>query len=318
MVSRETLIRNLLNKIMNVHKIWEQALKISPLSLEDLLESGLKARLPVSAAKFYAPFYRYLEIVFDYLLESGVGDKRLRDLYKQFKEFKRYFLEDIIEKSISNNYNFQIFSKHIEEKARALRSLNYHAIKITFMTNNRTLVGVPPLPFRVLFEAGTAMHPTYEVPYIPGTALKGLLRSYIELRGLKCRVGNLTYDADLLMGSPSGKGMIIITDALPVEVSNPWRTLLEPEVTTPIYADGTHAPRIEEHRARPNPIIYPAIARHVVFSFVIGLNRTISEQCRNVLSSWLREAFLMGIGRKTSLSYGISSLIDIYELDEKG
>ena len=314
MVNRSGLIRKIVNAVKDNERIWELATEISPLDLDQLLEAGLSSRLPVSAARFYAAFYRYLQIAFEHMLESNPRDRQLKNLYREFATLKRHILEDIVEKSSTSNYDLSLLSRQVEVGARVLRSMGYRVIKITFITNTRTLVGAPPLPFRMLFEAGTTMHPVYEAPYIPGSALKGLLRSYIELRGLTCTVGSLSYDADQLMGSPGSIGGIVVTDALPVRAVNAWKTLLEPEVTTPIYADGTDSPRIEEHRARPNPVLYPAIARSVVFQFALGIGRNVSGKCWDVLNQWIREVLSVGIGRKTSLSYGISSITDTVEV----
>ena len=316
MVNRRELIKKIVGEMKKDERIWGLAAKIAPLSLDQLLKAGLSSRLPVSAARFYAAFYRYLQIAFEHARDLNPTDKQLKRLYREFVRLKKYILEDIVEKSSVSNYNLNLLSRQGEVAARILRSMDYRVIKILFITKERALVGAPPLPIHMLFEAGTTMHPVYEAPYIPGSTLKGLLRSYIELRGLTCTVNSLNYGINQLMGSPGKIGGIIVTDALPVRATNSWKTLLEPEVTTPIYADGTASPRIEEHKASPNPVIYPAIARDVVFQFAIGVGRDVSKRCWDILNQWIREILSVGIGRKTSLSYGISSIFDTLEIGD--
>lgn len=311
--SRESVMRDLISEIKNSDAVWSLAQALSPADLEELLVAGLKAQLPVVAASHFAAVYKSLEMSFNNILSSSRNDK-LKRLYRRFMMFKRLALESIIEKSLANNYDFIFISSQLEKASEALQHSGYHVVRVRFSTMNRAMVGAPPLPFNILFEAGTAMHPLYQAPYIPASSLKGLLRSYMELKGVTCRIDSVSYDVGTIMGSQEHAASIVLSDALPTGVSNVWRTLLEPEVTTPIYADGTDSPRIEEHRARPNPVIYPVIARSVVFDVIIGIGRGLPRRCWDVaLREWLQRALLMGFGRKTSLSYGMSGIVDIVE-----
>lgn len=301
------------DEILNT-KIREIVVKLSAQDIRDLFSAGIRTSLPLSAASYYAVAYKYLDIAFNHLSEiDRRRDKQLRDVHRKFRDLKRMILEDIIKKSSIKNYDFNIIKKDLENISLALGSAEYRVIKIKFTTIKRAIVGSPPLPFQILFESGTTIHRLYQTPYIPGSSLKGSLRSYLELLDISCKVDSLVYDVNLLMGNKEIAGQIVFSDAIPIGASNSWRTLLEPEVTTPIYADGTDSPRVKEHLAKPNPVIYPVIARYVVFYSLIGINKNIPEECAKAFNIWLRETLLMGLGRKTSLSYGMSKVLDISE-----
>ena len=287
-----------------------------PVDIDSILKSGINGKLPLTAAKYYALAYQLLSTAYGFAVEKARGriNRNLRRFERRLQEFKRHALTDIVAKSSASNYDFSLIKRLYDDIARGLSENGYRVFRVSFQTINRAMTGPPPLAFKVLFEAGTAIDPVYETPVIPGSSLKGMLRSYVKLSGEHCGIGTLEHDIDLLFGSTEGRGGIVIADARPVGIANDWGTLLEADVTTPIYADGTGSPRLEEHRARPVPVIYPVISRGVIFTTVIGFAGSIPDKCVKAVSKWVAQSLLVGFGGKTSSSYGVSRLTGFTEV----
>ncbi len=228
---------------------------------------------------------------------------------------KKHILEELIKKSTMCSDVLSFLDSYTRSIVDALRKsgLPYKLVIFTAVTTSRAFVGEASTGIYNVFEHGIALHPIYGVPYIPGSAIKGSLRSFVEAKGLpkECTIESLSDISDLF-GSTRKVGDIIVFDAYPVRVasSGSLSSLLEPDVTTPIYADGTSSPKIEEHRAEPVPVIYPVIARGVVFRIIIALHRDISDECRYTLFNWIKSILSYGIGGKSRLGYGLLQVWD--------
>ncbi|BEP17285.1 hypothetical protein PYJP_06370 [Pyrofollis japonicus] len=190
-----------------------------------------------------------------------------------------------------------------EHTLRALRSLGYRVITLRAHTVTRLIVGKPPINIDSVFEYGTALHPVLGIPYIPASSIKGAFRAFIETSGYTCNTYTLEEFVAKAFGSKEGKGSIIFTDAFPIPQGR--GLLIELDVTTPIYGDGSPDPRIREHEARPVPVIYPTVARGLRFFLAIGLGPSIGNECMKAVTEWVSKLFVEGIGAKTTLSYGV-------------
>ena len=178
--------------------------------------------------------------------------------------------------------------------AEALEQEYNIVIDVTASTKSRLLVHAKNDTTSLLFEIGTIIHPILGFPFIPGSSMKGALRSY--LTSIKYK------DIEELLGDPSKSSKIVITDAYPVDTEK--KGIMEPDVITPIYRD----PR--EHRASPVPIIYPVVAKGVKFRFFIALKeprKNLEEEVRK----WVSEVMDEGIGGKTTVGYGILGIESI-------
>jgi len=233
--------------------------------------------------------------------------------------------------SVGPNFNFTMFSKDVTMELCKAYSCNSPVLKSLLDTASTIvdevfrsasqvfdvalLINVEAVsrivvhtksPFMPL-EIGIAWHPYLNLPYIPSTALKGVLRAYIEeSNAAVCDLGLIG-----LLGSTSEASGIFVSDALPVDCS---KTLIEPDVLTPHFsearADTEHG--ISEVQARPIPIVFPTIAPGTKLKFVIALRSTDSIQIdRQKAVCLVRElpgiverAFEYGIGAKTSVGYG--------------
>ncbi len=167
-------------------------------------------------------------------------------------------------------------------------------------------VSAPILPL----EINISWDPVLNVPFIPSSSLKGVVRAYIEsYSGSRQEILSLKDRVDLLFGSSKeGVGLAHFFDAYPIECGE-GNKLMEPDVITPHYSEVGGS--IDEASSRPTPLVFPTIARNVKFGIIVAVNycneqggKRLSSSDLNSLIKALTEALSAGIGAKTSVGYG--------------
>ncbi|MCL2410416.1 MAG: type III-B CRISPR module RAMP protein Cmr6 [Treponema sp.] len=192
---------------------------------------------------------------------------------------------------------------------------------VTAELGSRMVVG---LGGASVFETGITLHHVYGFPYIPGSSLKGCLRSYIirDFFALsedenqdnlnKPEKEKLTSEKKALadcdfkkaFGTQDNAGEIIFLDAYPKKCEK-----LELEIMNPHYGDyysgKTAAPTDNQ---KPNPIKFYAVPEKTEFIFRLASNRQNLKQlaiCGKSLPDLLSKMLCeIGIGAKTSAGYG--------------
>ncbi|MGI6776492.1 MAG: type III-B CRISPR module RAMP protein Cmr6 [Acetivibrionales bacterium] len=171
-----------------------------------------------------------------------------------------------------------------------------------------------------VYETSITLHHIYGIPYIPGQAIKGVVRNWMitEL------FGGIEKDAlndegfCIIFGSPSKsklgkhKGSLIFFDAFPVSAPSIKKDIMNPHYS-PYYSE--NQPPADYH----NPIIIPFLTvENTKFKFVVGVKecdnkkverKKLEELGGDTLLSigeiWLKKALAEhGIGAKTSVGYG--------------
>lgn len=205
--------------------------------------------------------------------------KIVNETYSRSSLFINSFIESL-EEALKQHYEGRFGGAVFRVKARAASRLIIHS-------KNDTSA--------LLFEYGTILHPIFGVPYLPASSLKGALRSYIE----SVPVNELSLNSiDEILGSLTQASSVIFTDGYPTRAGEGGR-ILEPEVTTPIYTED-----IKEHKARPSPVIYPAVARGVEFTFLVAA-KSDAVKYFDKIKGFVKTALWEGIGGKTMLGYGV-------------
>jgi len=228
--------------------------------------------------------------IFSYLMMKAVQLNKLKADLKDYQTMKRSLLKELVRDSqTSSARTTMITSRMLDEVYRAFAANGYMIYDVSAKTMSRLIVYTKS-PFGSLaFEVGLAFHPIFNVPYIPGSSIKGAIRAFVEVNGLVDNPAKIFGEA----GEEISK--LLVTDAFPVKFS---KVLLEPEVTTPIYKDS-----VREDKVSPTPIIYPVIARGVTFRFIVAM-RNLSDEQREAIKDWIREVLREGLGGKTMLGYG--------------
>lgn len=209
----------------------------------------------------------------------------------EFDRKRRELLEcDIL--GVINKEALFIINNYIEPLIKdikdALRSTRFtYILEIEATTKSRLLINMASGLGQTVFEVGINIHPLFSIPYIPSSSIKGALRSYIH---------RYSREKERVFGNTEMMGDILILDAYPIKFE---KRLLDGEITTPIY--GSDDTTIEEHKAKPNPVIYPCIAKGVTFKFIVAVrNHELRDEITNYFYNMLKE----GIGAKTLLGYG--------------
>lgn len=146
-------------------------------------------------------------------------------------------------------------------------------------------------------ESGLTLSPTYGVPVLPGTALKGLAvaTSRHPERGLSDRDTTLFGSPRPQQPPPARRGSVVIWDALPTRSPRLVVDVLTPHVKG--YYDEGEQPA-EYHN--PVPIRFLAVEDTQFRAYLIGPSDDVTR-CVPLITSGLGE---LGVGGKTSAGYG--------------
>ena len=142
-----------------------------------------------------------------------------------------------------------------------------------------------------------ALHPLYGLPYLPATAIKGMLLSYYEqTEELEKR------ERDQLFGCEENAGQLVFFDTFPNEFE------IKFDVMTPhykdYYGDGKNAPTDDQDT---NIITFPCVAEDAVFNvYITCRDQKLWSNYSKKVARGIEKAFkYYGIGAKTALGYGL-------------
>lgn len=182
-------------------------------------------------------------------------------------------------------------------------------------------------------EFGITLHPLTGLPCIPGSALKGLCRSYallslaaheqlkypVETEALQKLDETLIKGEHdtipearqyrLAFGSQEVAGGCVFYDGI-LSNLDPDTPIFTVDVMTPHFVQyytgsGTKPPHDADN---PNPVSYITVTEGLSFAFAIGLRTGFEDEHETLKQArrWLRAALQeMGIGAKTAQGYGV-------------
>jgi len=205
-----------------------------------------------------------------------------------------------------------------------LESLRVDEIYIAFFTRwEETLRGngIEPKYARVVnrlavnlgaesvLETNIALHHTYGVPYIPGSALKGLAAHFTaEYLGVDWEKGSTAYQ--YLFGDTDHAGHVTFFDALYVPKTGVDKKPLWKDVITvhhpEYYTTGTKPPADWD-----TPNIIPFLTATGVFLIALAGDKEWVKGAYEILKLALEKA---GVGAKTNSGYGRMIFIDKKEI----
>lgn len=145
-------------------------------------------------------------------------------------------------------------------------------------------------------ENGFAFHPTLGAPYLPGSSIKGMVRSWAREqvepnpgRGVVAR----------LFGGSGQAGGVCFLDAVPVA-----SVQVEADVMTPHYAGWSEGDPPGDWRS-PTPIPFLATAAGTEFLFGAVPCAPLQDGDLDTVFGWLESALAWtGAGAKTAVGYG--------------
>lgn len=184
-----------------------------------------------------------------------------------------------------------------------------------FKADWRLIVG---LGCESVYETSMLLHHIYGIPYIPGTAIKGVFRSYVIASLFNNSEDEALKDKGfrILFGDQGLKGKLFFHDAFPSEVPT-----VEPDVMTPHYSDYYTGNVLPADYLEPTIIpfltvkdssfhVYVAIKRYDNVEITKNDKDILNDEFENntplkIVERLLPQAFeLKGIGAKTAVGYG--------------
>jgi len=260
---------------------------------------------------------------------SLVFQKLIRKDILEISRNKKWFLESVIniQRSINNVSKItENFAKRIEKQRVDLEKHGYENIFkneknkcLKLKTASRLVVG---LGAGHVLETSLTLHHIFGIPYIPGSALKGVVRmvsfwkiaekldkkSEEQIKDLQKQLyeGKLS-DTDeneilkhkLSFGTQSLKGLLVFLDAYP-EIQNNQQ-IFELDVMTPHYQGYYTKNQVPGDWENPNPIPFLTVKKGITFCFNVLFDKFRAErlltskddefpnQAKNIIKEWFND-----------------------------
>lgn len=140
-------------------------------------------------------------------------------------------------------------------------------------------------------ETGMTLHHIYGIPYIPGSAIKGVLHHWAR--------DNKYKDESQIFGTQEKRGEVIFMDAFPVDSVN-----FAPDIINPHYPEYYGGEKYPADWQNPIPVNFLTVEK-TTFRFMFLSKKSENSNCLDKITKWLEEIFeLKGIGAKTAVGYG--------------
>ena len=235
-----------------------------------LLDSNLLKEIEINKFNFNLKLNKFA--IYNNDLTKFVFDKNIEKF-----DFSNY-------KEISDNYRDKLKELYPNLKTFKLK------------TSYRLLIGSE----ESIYETSIRLHHIYGIPFIPASAIKGVVRSYI----ISEKFGNKEEDAlkddefVKVFGSQESEGKVTFFDAFPTS-----KPTIKVDIMNPHYGDYYSD---KKNKVAPtdtmklNPINFLTV-ENTTFEFFIASRDEIDKQCISLFEKALKNH---GIGGKTAVGYG--------------
>ncbi|MGQ9514588.1 MAG: type III-B CRISPR module RAMP protein Cmr6 [Thermoproteota archaeon] len=224
----------------------------------------------MSETKDFLCFLEEIEIIrtniWSYIALSGAALCLSKGQKRDVGKLERIELEKIVKASgqafIASR---EAIMKLLHDMEEALVRSGYEVRRVRARLASKGLFGAGESFGKIAFDIGLSFDPILNVPFIPGSSLKGAIRSaYASLQ-------KSDNDKKRLFGSSEiGTGLIGVTDSYPIEAGE-GRYILYPDVMTPHYRKPES--KLIELESEPVPIVYLTVAPETMFQFYVYFKR---------------------------------------------
>jgi len=252
-------------------------------------------------------------------------------------KLKKNFLFAVTNKTLPKELQniFMSLVKKIQKELISLTALGFQTvINQPFTTNSRLIIG---LGTDSVLETSLTLHKIFGIPYIPATALKGVVRAVKFWNLVKARdiasnekslkvfqekfYGELetsdedTFKAQLLFGAKNFKGLLLFLDAFP-EINN--ENLFDVDIMNVHYPDYYSKNEPPGDWQQPKPIFFLTVKEEIKFHIAVLFDQyrherlpkeykkldlnNLQTELVDLVSTALSE---FGIGAKTRVGYGV-------------
>jgi len=180
------------------------------------------------------------------------------------------------------DFNFKENIKKQEEYIKAMFQENIQSF--SFKIDYRLVIGAE----QSIYKTSIRLHHIYGIPFIPSTAIKGVVKSYIEQEEqLDKYIG--------LFGTEDSEGKIIFFDAFPTTPPT-----IKVDIMNPHYGHYYNKGKAPTDTNNPIPINFLTV-ENTSFQFFIASQEKIDESFITLFEEALQDH---GIGGKTAVGYG--------------
>ncbi|RLE54977.1 MAG: type III-B CRISPR module RAMP protein Cmr6 [Thermoprotei archaeon] len=244
---------------------------------------------------------------------SELWKLKVQGAEEKYNVLKRRLAEKLL-KAYSSMQLFKIVNNYLDKVLQALKVLDCTVIDVKLEFKSRAIVGVGATFARSAFEIGLAFDPLLNVPYIPGSSIKGAIRHGWRV----IAADDLKRLEEVVFGPEPGHERSVATSVLfldfyLVNTKNEYGRVLLPDVVTPHYTED----ELDESKVRPNPVVYVSLADGIVFRGFIALTPFLKLEVKRVtgkdysiqdIAKEIIKALMLvgklGLGARTSVGYG--------------
>ncbi|RLG58464.1 MAG: type III-B CRISPR module RAMP protein Cmr6 [Candidatus Hydrothermarchaeota archaeon] len=275
-------------------------------NLRDLRD--IKGKIRVTIRDGRGTIQKYLYEIIDEILEvcdieetfkiikNIQNDGIKKELNKNLEIFLRTnlcLLTNLVDKKF-----YQSFYNRMKIVQANLRMQGYFVEEAILGLNWRLVIN---LGAASVYETSLLFHRNYSIPYIPGSAVKGVTNHYAIMLREEGKITNEEYVQ--IFGSQDKKGEAIFFDALPLMGGEKDVIVLDVmNVHYPDYYRDESGRTPPGDWMNPNPIFFLAVEKGTRFRFALASkDKDLAEKTKELLKEALEK---IGIGAKTSAGYG--------------
>lgn len=204
-----------------------------------------------------------------------------------------------------NNFNYgirsekritRILQETIKEfNSNFIKDIYFSKQELLFLKIHATAPYISGLGKQHVTETGIELHHTLGVPYIKGSAIKGMLRAWCEEAGIKERHIDLLFGTTDKDGNESTQGALVFHDVLFDNL------VVYPDIMTP------HDEDTRGYLKSVNPISFARVEflsdTYMIISIRSGIDKELIDL--QVVGKWIIQALKeYGLGAKTAIGYG--------------
>jgi len=239
---------------------------------------------------------------------ENLKDIEIENLNLKINKFSFYQLEkndknDKLKGIYYEKYNFKNFENR--KYYDYIKKLGLKVKEVNLKSENKLIIG---LGNANVYETSITLHHIYGIPFIPASAIKGMLRSYIienEFNKNEEEALKEKWFVDIF-GDNSIKGKVYFFDAFFEDFE------IEKDIMNPHYPDYYDEKDFPTDCQNPRPINF-LVVKNASTKIVFGIKKGFfikNEDVLDFIHSKLKSAFKeFGIGAKTSVGYGYFDIV---------
>ncbi|WP_106768730.1 type III-B CRISPR module RAMP protein Cmr6 [Paenibacillus faecalis] len=202
---------------------------------------------------------------------------------------------------------------HLYYRMRKLAQSFPHTIQLQYTPVDKLLIGIGGHSPHSKFSSIT-LHALYGIPYIPSSALKGVVRNcWIqekfegqESKALKDATFRTCFGAGADEIESASRGSLIFFDSFPIKSYTITKDVQTPHYKKYYEQKGAVEPTDDQE---PVPLLFPAV-KGTTFNILIGVEKDFSKEQINLVQRMIKIALCeYGLGAKTAIGYGLGEVV---------